>query len=190
MKKKIVSFCLGVFLAIPLAASEENAKNVGNSASLLLAKTLMAELRKQMKEKKTEEAVDFCSKEAMKITNSMGDLLPEGVKIRRISDKARNSHNLPNQQDVELLKKFSDMQLQGQPLKKAYHLSRVKNGYIFYKPLLVGKECLQCHGSEKEIHPAVLTAISKHYPDDRATGYREGDLRGMVVVDITEGACN
>jgi hypothetical protein len=39
--------------------------------------------------------------------------------------------------------------------------------------------CLACHGDpQKDIQPAVLQTISKLYPDDKAIGYKEGDLRG------------
>ena len=40
--------------------------------------------------------------------------------------------------------------------------------------------CLQCHG--EAIAPPVAEKITKLYPEDKATGFREGDIRGAFVV--------
>jgi hypothetical protein len=40
--------------------------------------------------------------------------------------------------------------------------------------------CLTCHGTE--ISPAVLTRVNQLYPQDKAIGFKEGDLRGAFVV--------
>ena len=40
--------------------------------------------------------------------------------------------------------------------------------------------CLQCHGTpNQDIAPETLAAIQKLYPDDKATGFKLGDLRGL-----------
>jgi len=41
---------------------------------------------------------------------------------------------------------------------------------------------LNCHGSESELMPEVNSLIAQKYPDDKATGYRTGDLRGAVSI--------
>jgi len=52
---------------------------------------------------------------------------------------------------------------------------------IYYKPIKIGMPaCLNCHGTEgKEIAMKTLVAIRQKYPDDLATGYKEGEFRGM-----------
>ena len=40
--------------------------------------------------------------------------------------------------------------------------------------------CLTCHG--KRLAGDVRTAIAEHYPDDRATGYALGDVRGAIYL--------
>jgi hypothetical protein len=53
--------------------------------------------------------------------------------------------------------------------------------YLRYvKPILVQAECLNCHGSANKIMPEVKQLISQAYPDDKAVGYKIGDLRGVV----------
>jgi len=57
--------------------------------------------------------------------------------------------------------------------------------YRYYFPLKVLKLCLTCHGTPgKDIKPEVYEAIKRKYPEDKAIGYREGDFRGVVRVEI------
>jgi hypothetical protein len=47
--------------------------------------------------------------------------------------------------------------------------------------LVTEAPCLVCHG--ESIAPAIAKTIGERYPADRATGFRLGDLRGIVVVE-------
>ncbi len=49
-------------------------------------------------------------------------------------------------------------------------------------PIATGRPCLQCHGVD--VAPDVRAALAKHYPKDQATGFREGDLRGVFWVEV------
>lgn len=42
--------------------------------------------------------------------------------------------------------------------------------------------CLQCHGSEKDIKPETLAKIKSLYPNDKAIGYQENEMRGLMVI--------
>jgi hypothetical protein len=52
--------------------------------------------------------------------------------------------------------------------------------FRFMKAITTQPLCLTCHG--EAISPEVAAKLSELYPDDRATGFREGDLRGAFVV--------
>ena len=43
-----------------------------------------------------------------------------------------------------------------------------------------GKSCATCHG--ESVSPEILAEIKARYPDDTATGFAVGDLRGMFTV--------
>jgi uncharacterized protein (TIGR01244 family) len=43
--------------------------------------------------------------------------------------------------------------------------------------------CLACHGDEATMNPDVKSALTAAYPRDRATGYKDGDLRGWFWVE-------
>ena len=42
--------------------------------------------------------------------------------------------------------------------------------------------CVACHGTE--VAPEVRATILAHYPDDGATGFSLGDLRGALWVEV------
>ncbi len=50
--------------------------------------------------------------------------------------------------------------------------------YVEARPTM--ELCLACHGSE--LGEPVKAVLAKHYPDDRATGFRVGDLRGAFTL--------
>jgi hypothetical protein len=49
-------------------------------------------------------------------------------------------------------------------------------------PIVAGPLCLQCHGTA--VADDVQAALARRYPQDRATGYRAGDLRGVFWVEV------
>ena len=51
-------------------------------------------------------------------------------------------------------------------------------------PIKTKKMCLSCHGPETELKPALVEKLAELYPDDQATGFAEGDLRGQFWVEL------
>lgn len=48
------------------------------------------------------------------------------------------------------------------------------------RPIGTAGVCLQCHGAASRLSPDVQAYLAKAYPDDRAVGFEEGDLRGFA----------
>ena len=46
----------------------------------------------------------------------------------------------------------------------------------------MGEPCLTCHG--ERVSDAVHEQIAELYPDDRATGFKLGEFRGLLWVTI------
>jgi hypothetical protein len=59
---------------------------------------------------------------------------------------------------------------------------KVGSEYRFVKALPVQPLCLSCHGSAEQISPAVKSVLAQHYPNDLATGYSVGQIRGVISV--------
>ena len=128
------------------------------------------------------QAVSVCSDTAQVLTNNFG--VEKGVYIKRVSLKNRNVNNAPDDFEKMILNKFTMMQQNNELNNETEYAEIVEEGefkYLRYvKPILVQAECLNCHGSENEIMPEVKQLISQAYPDDKAVGYKIGDLRGAV----------
>jgi len=128
------------------------------------------------------QAVSVCSDTAQVLTNNFG--VEKGVYIKRVSLKNRNVNNAPDDFEKMILNKFALMQQNNELNGETEYAEIVDEGefkYLRYvKPILVQAECLNCHGSENEIMPEVKQLISQAYPDDKAVGYKIGDLRGAV----------
>lgn len=53
-------------------------------------------------------------------------------------------------------------------------------------PIRLKPQCLMCHGPEEQIDPNVQSQLSKLYPNDAATGFKEGELRGWFWVELPQ----
>ena len=118
-------------------------------------------------------AVAFCNERAIPLTDSLAK--EYDCQIQRISDKYRNPANKPVGNDEAVLIKMRSS-------KPAKSVVVSENGKaIYYKPIKIAMPaCLNCHGTEgKEIASKTLAVIKQKYLDDKATGYKEGDFRGM-----------
>ncbi len=146
------------------------------------------ELKKNVKAKFKEdksglEAVKFCSKEAKEIAKKVATKFPEGVTVRRVAIKNRNEANKPDSIDAEVLEQFQK-DLENKTLAKKPKVVDVNGTKRVYVPILVGKACLKCHG--QNIDPKISEVLKKNYPNDKATGFKEGDLRGAMVAEVKE----
>lgn len=113
-----------------------------------------------------------------------------GVELKRVSQRARNPQNQPTQAEAATLKAFSDVFASGsvtapvETLDTAAELATEQQLQPRYmRAIPVQPLCLTCHGQ-----PAadVQAALDQYYPDDMATGYHLGDLRGAFVVTWPE----
>ncbi len=128
-----------------------------------------------------DHAVDFCSTRALTLTDSMAAQL--GAGIRRVSDRNRNPANAAGPAELEYILDARAQIEAGQ--KPAPRVREHAGGATGYYPITTDAMCLACHGApEQDISPSTLALIRERYPDDRATGFAEGDLRGIWVVDM------
>lgn len=98
-------------------------------------------------------------------------------KLVRISDKPRNPEHAPDEFEAEILQLWEAQQANGQ--QPGVVSQATDAGFRVMKPIMIeGALCLQCHGNPAEMDPAVTAKLNEMYPEDQATGYAVGDLRG------------
>ena len=137
-------------------------------------KNLVTNLTQKISEKGAENALEFCNVNAIPLTKQLED--QHNVMIKRVSDKNRNPDNAANETERKYIYFFKEQLALKQKLE-----AKFDNG-VFYAPITTNSMCLQCHGSEKDIKPATLAKIKSLYPNDKATGYQENELRGLMVI--------
>jgi hypothetical protein len=129
-------------------------------------------------------AVRVCSESAQEITGQFN--LGTGHSVRRVSLKYRNPKNVPDEYERRKLEEF-DLLNRQKKLEKEYVEGVTEEGrqYLRYmRPLLIAPLCLTCHGPEENIPQEVKAILSEKYPDDRATGFLGGDVRGAISARI------
>lgn len=156
---------------------EEKGLRLAMATKAVLGKNLM----QAVKQKGPEHAVEFCNTKAMHLTDSMS--LALNASIKRVSDKPRNKKNKANEQEEAFIAKLKNLLANGE--KPVAELHETADKVIGYYAIETNQMCLQCHGAkDKEINAATLSKISNLYPDDKATGYAENQIRGIWVVEM------
>ncbi|MGE0115961.1 MAG: DUF3365 domain-containing protein [Steroidobacteraceae bacterium] len=147
---------------------------------------LKSSLSRQVVQVGPAAAIDFCHEEAPKIAR---DIAAEyGVRIGRVPvpGRQRSPANTPDAWQAEVLTGFQRAVAAGGNASEQEHVQagnlpdnvvlRMMRG-VAVEPL-----CLLCHG--KALAPEVTQAIARYYPQDTATGFDVGDLRGAVWVEV------
>jgi hypothetical protein len=130
------------------------------------------------------QAIRGCSKVAQDIVEAYRRKFD--LYVRRVSERYRNRADIPDDYEMKILKMFEKMNREGNLPFEHYEVIEEdgKRYFRYMKPLVVNPICLNCHGTEDDIRPEVRRILKEKYPDDRATGYKVGDLRGAVSVRI------
>jgi hypothetical protein len=152
----------------------EMGKEYATQTQQVLGKNLMTAIAKGG----PENALAFCNVQAMPLTDSMGHAL--AIKIKRVSDKARNPNNKANADELAYIHLLQKQIAQGDLLKPKVNQDGVK--VKAYYPIVSNGLCLQCHG--KNIKSEVSSKINELYPEDLATGYEANEIRGIWVVEM------
>jgi len=192
LTKSFTIIALSATLALAAQAPKQNSElkeiaQTGKESSKLLLQTLGKNMKAHMKKGGPMDALSFCSTEAYPLTEKVNKELPEGVTVKRISLKYRSPANQPQADEAKVLEAMQTLKDANVVLPKHFVEKVDENVYKFYKPLVIKKGvCLKCHGDIQ--NKDLKRAISERYPDDKATGYKMGDLRGAVVVTINKTA--
>lgn len=179
-----------VFVAAALGAAEVSESeraavtSVGQEASGILMKSLKAALTTAMRDGGPAHAVGFCNEQALVLTGEVQQKLG-GLAIKRTSHRFRNPANAPDGRESQVLDLFERAAPSERPEPVVEKFRRGDQlVYRYYEPVYSGALCLTCHG--ENIPGEVQTILNERYPGDRATGYKDGDFRGVIRVEIPE----
>lgn len=191
MAKRIYFGLAPVLLILSACMSKGAASRDAPAASIsqksaALADRFQADLQGQlmaaMQQGGAAGAIAVCHEVAPAIAQSLSD--ESGAQIRRIALKQRNPSALAQGDMRQKLEELAASPLgpDGKPASVQWTSGAGKSARVHYLRAIPMKEqpCAACHGTN--VAPDVQARIRELYPDDRATGFRSGDLRGAIAI--------
>jgi hypothetical protein len=165
-----------------IASDNSELTNETRDAIKALAAELKGTLQTAMKAEGPVKATAVCSVQAPKLAQKVS--AEKGMEVARTSLKVRNELNAPDAWELAVLEQFEQRKAQGEPVK-AMEYSEVTqhNGnevFRYMKAIPADDVCLICHG-EKIAEP-LAAKLNQLYPNDQATGFKKGDIRGAFTV--------
>ncbi|MDZ7785009.1 MAG: DUF3365 domain-containing protein [Halioglobus sp.] len=149
---------------------------------------LIAALKQALAEQGPSSGVQVCNLEAPQIASG----LSEGrFEVGRTALRVRNPNNSPDAWEESVLKEFdARMKAGADPAGlEVWKTGTVHGNRVgrYMKAIPTGPQCVICHG--ETLAPQLAETIERLYPQDQATGFAPGELRGAftVTVDLTAG---
>jgi len=169
------------FAATLAHADDEALLTEARKVATSLPPRLLTALQEEISKSGPEGAISVCKDMAPRMAGEISQ--QTGWKIKRVSLKARNdARAVPDSWEKAALEDFDKRAAAGEPPAKLEKGEKIGNEYRFVKALPVQPLCLNCHGPAEQISPAVKAVLAKHYPNDLATGYSVGQIRGVISV--------
>ncbi len=121
------------------------------------------------------EAIAICRDKAPDIAAALS---VDGVTMGRSSHRLRNAANAPQAWLAPIIEGYANGS--HDLVARSVDIGSGRRGYV--EPIVVQPLCLACHG--RDVPPAVAARLDDLYPEDRATGFAEGDFRGVFWVEF------
>jgi len=179
MRKILVLVLIGFYVVSCNNGSsfdKEKYLQEGKQIAQSTGKLLTAKVKTTIKAQGPFQAINFCNVNAYPLTDSLSGFY--GVDIKRIAVKYRNPENKANEHETLIINNYMAQTQKGEALKPI--VEKNDDGVYFYAPIKVKHACLTCHGAVgSEIPDTLFNHIKELYPNDLATAFKEGDLRGI-----------
>jgi len=128
------------------------------------------------------QAISVCKDRAAEIAAAEAGRI--GAEIGRTALRVRNPGNAPTDWQRAALEDFEAARLAGQDLAALESVAVVDTGDAverrWMKPIVMAPLCVTCHGAT--LAPGIAAAVAADYPEDAATGFAPGELRGAFHV--------
>ena len=144
--------------------------------------TLIGELQKAIAAGGPVNAISVCKVVAPQIAANMS--AEKKMTIGRTSLKLRQPNNKPDEWELQQLQSFEQRKAAGENpanIEFGEYVSRGgKTVFRYMKAIPTAQLCLNCHGGS--LTPEVTAKLKQLYPQDAATGFKVGDIRGAFTI--------
>ena len=146
----------------------------------VLGGELKGKLQAAMKSSGPIAAINVCNEQAPLIAKELSE--KSGWDIHRTSLKPRATK--PDAWEKRMMEAFEKQKEKGDGFKRLFVQdiaeANGKPAFRFMQAIETKQVCLVCHG--KNIAPAIAAKIQELYPQDTATGFKLGDIRGAFSI--------
>ena len=194
MKSTLIAVATAAILAGCAAEKKDAAAtppvdpNVAQARGIVknFATGLQGELQAAMQAGGPPNAISVCKDKAPAIAKAEQE--KSGWQdVGRTSLKLRNPANKPDAWELAVLQKFEERKAAGEDPAKIEHSEIVEAGgkkaFRYMKAIPTQEVCLACHG--QTVEKATGAKLAKLYPQDKARGFKVGDLRGAFTLSKT-----
>lgn len=176
---------LGVFPVVLFfaCASEKDASlepyvERADEAMVALQARLIEALTTELDRSGAVGAVQVCRDAAQDLTAETATAV--GVRVGRTSHRLRNSANAPPDWARDIVKNAAGTKA----LDATEHVLDLGDSVGVLRPIGTLEMCRTCHGDTGKMEPELQELIADAYPEDRATGFEIGDLRGWMWAEV------
>ena len=178
----VVYCCLSFTVSADMNQYKAEAKKITGA----FFEELKGELIEGMKAGGPINAIGVCKSIAPAIAMKHSE--NSGWDVARTSLKLRNPDNAPDAWETKVLQQFEERRAKGEGPDTLAYAEIVEEGgeeyFRFMKgivmPPLEKMPCLMCHG--ENIDPSITVKIDELYPEDKARGYKAGQVRGAFTL--------
>ena len=160
-----------------LGAPEHPTKAQAREQAKSLGSALKGHLQRAIQQGGLKAGVTECHLEAIPITHSLNK---DGWSVGRTALRLRNPDNAPDNWEKQQLEYFNAMLKQQRtgPLE-ATSWNAETGEYRYMKAIVTQPVCTGCHG--ETVSEEVNAVIREYYPNDQATGFAPGSIRGAFT---------
>lgn len=186
MNKLLLAALLPTLLAGCVSAPPADMSWVpqARSVSTAVPPKLLAVLQEEIARGGPEGAIAACRDQAPALARAASE--QTGWTVRRVSLRNRNPKAVPDAWERAALEDFDRRAAAGEPPAQLERVEVVNDGgrrlQRYMRALPTQDLCVQCHGTPDRISPAVAAKLTQIYPQDRAVGYRVGQIRGAITL--------
>lgn len=167
-----------IFSASSTAASVTTETEQARSIAMQLQQRLGQELKAGIQAGGPRAGIQVCKERAPEIAAELSQ--QHGIEVGRTALRVRNPNNAPASIHRDVLEDFID-RLADDPNQVPETWVTTDSGERHYlRAIVMQPQCVLCHG--KMIGKPVQQALDEFYPDDQATGFAIGDLRGAFLL--------
>jgi len=163
---------LAALLLLPMMATAGELEQ-GQAIAAEFKGELMQTLKSAIADGGPVNGISVCNSAAGPLAEQVAQR--HGVTLGRIGTRTRSPANEPQGWQTQLL-----AAVEQEPTPQVL---TIDNHRLYAEPLVIQKPCMACHG---EPAGEVKAALDTYYPNDKATGYALGDLRGVLWVKLDQ----